>query len=88
MSTRNPARTSAWSSATTTRITGDLRRAASRAATRNPPPARGAALNSPPKTATRSRMPISPWPGVTSRWPRSLFDESSLVTSTVTSWSE
>src|SRR5262249_45020263 len=34
----------------------------SRAQTVNPPPGRGPARRSPPNTATRSRMPASPWP--------------------------
>src|SRR5215470_7899454 len=32
------------------------------ARTRNPPSGRGPAANSPPNTATRSRMPMIPWP--------------------------
>src|ERR671919_1010542 len=40
----------------------------SRAATRKPPPARRPASSSPPSSATRSRMPTSPWPGTTAFW--------------------
>jgi hypothetical protein len=39
-----------------------LAAAGSTACTRNPPPVRGAASMLPPKTATRSRMPVSPNP--------------------------
>ena len=60
-SCRKPARTSAWSSARTTRITRRPHTAA-RARTRNPAPSTGPTSSSPPATATRSRIPISPWP--------------------------
>ena len=55
----NPARTTCWSSATTTRITG-ARPAARRP--REPPPLAAPVRSEPPTIATRSRMPCSPWP--------------------------
>ena len=61
---RNPPRISAWSSAMSTRID---RRGASRSigsvrAHHEPAARAGAVSNVPPNMATRSRMPISPWP--------------------------
>ena len=57
---RKPERTSRWSSASRTRITAS-RRAAARAR-RSRRRRAGPASISPPKTATRSRIPRRPWP--------------------------
>ena len=63
---RNPARTSAWSSASSTLImtSGAARRAPRREwpRTRNPPSGRAPAVSDPPSAAARSRIPGSPLP--------------------------
>ncbi len=59
---RNPIRTSAWSSAITTRGSAHGRSNGILARTRNPPPSRRRASRSPPYTATRWRNPSSPRP--------------------------
>src|SRR5579862_292963 len=56
-----------------------------RAVTVNPPPGRGSARSSPPNTATRSRMPASPWPPVSAGGTG--FPGPSSVTSMVTALS-
>ena len=73
ISTRNPARSSAWSSASSTLIVErsvgvDMpyraRSSGSVAATTKPPSGVGPARSSPPTLCTRSRMPIRPNPAV------------------------